>query len=99
MKWLTCSVETMTPALGLGHILRLLATHHITREVAPNVFANNRISSMLDTGKDPHDLITRCALAKRKYGSADTARSPQGKYDDTNGIAAFVGLWCVAGIA
>ncbi|KAF7349633.1 hypothetical protein MSAN_01689400 [Mycena sanguinolenta] len=32
-------------------ILRLLAIHNIFREVAPNVFANNRISSVLDKGK------------------------------------------------
>ncbi|KAJ6586721.1 O-methyltransferase [Mycena sp. CBHHK59/15] len=35
----------------LARILRLLATHHMFREVAPNVFANNRISSALDKGK------------------------------------------------
>lgn len=34
-----------------GRILRLLATLHIFREVSPDVFANNRISSLLDTGK------------------------------------------------
>lgn len=46
--WHVC---TLTNALCLGHILRLLATHHITREVRPNVFANNRISAILDSGK------------------------------------------------
>ena len=33
------------------HILRLLATHHIVRECAPNIFTMNRISSLLDSGK------------------------------------------------
>ncbi|KAJ7748947.1 S-adenosyl-L-methionine-dependent methyltransferase [Mycena metata] len=42
----------------LGEILRLLATHHIFREVSPNVFANNRISSVLDKGKALSDLLT-----------------------------------------
>lgn len=37
--------------LLLARILRLLATHHMFREVSPGVFANNRISSALDKGK------------------------------------------------
>ncbi|KAK7689556.1 hypothetical protein QCA50_007348 [Cerrena zonata] len=60
----------------LSHILRLLATHHITREVRPDVFANNRISSYLDSGKDLDSLT----------------KEPQNKYEDTDGNAAFVGL-------
>jgi hypothetical protein len=35
-----------------GHILRLLATYHIGKEVSPNTFANNRLSSFIDSGKD-----------------------------------------------
>ncbi|KAG7439818.1 O-methyltransferase [Guyanagaster necrorhizus] len=35
----------------LARILRLLASEHIFREVSPDVFANNRISSLLDTKK------------------------------------------------
>ncbi|TFK81372.1 hypothetical protein K466DRAFT_502247 [Polyporus arcularius HHB13444] len=60
----------------LAHMLRLLATHHITREVRPNVFANNRISAIMDSGKTPEDL----------------RRPSQDKYESTNGIAAFVNL-------
>jgi hypothetical protein len=41
----------------LGHVLRLLATHHILREVKPNVFANNRVSSAFDTGKNIEDIL------------------------------------------
>ncbi|KAF9066979.1 S-adenosyl-L-methionine-dependent methyltransferase [Rhodocollybia butyracea] len=63
----------------LAHILRLLATHHILREVSPDVFANNRLSSALDTGKSSEELM----------------RSPETKYNDTNGISAFVGMWYV----
>jgi hypothetical protein len=42
-----------------AHILRLLATHHVLREVTPNsdVFANNRISALLDTGKEVGALV------------------------------------------
>ncbi|KAJ7595702.1 O-methyltransferase [Mycena floridula] len=60
----------------LAHILRLLATHHIIREVSPNVFANNRLSSMIDTGKSFEEL----------------KKNPEEKYRDTNGISAFVGM-------
>ncbi|KAJ7143715.1 hypothetical protein C8R44DRAFT_139056 [Mycena epipterygia] len=39
----------------LAHILRLLATHHLLREAAPDIFATNRISSLIDT---VHDFFT-----------------------------------------
>ncbi|KAJ7080600.1 O-methyltransferase [Mycena belliarum] len=63
----------------LAHILRLLATHHLVREVAPDVFATNRICSLIDTGKPLHALLA----------------NPERKYDgDASGVAAFVGLCC-----
>ncbi|PAV21548.1 S-adenosyl-L-methionine-dependent methyltransferase [Pyrrhoderma noxium] len=37
----------------LTRILRFLATNHWFREVSPNIFAHNLLSSLLDTGKDP----------------------------------------------
>lgn len=45
------SEQTGVESTKLAHILRLLATHHIIRECTPNVFATNRISSLLDSGK------------------------------------------------
>ncbi|KAJ7263048.1 hypothetical protein C8J57DRAFT_1719238 [Mycena rebaudengoi] len=63
----------------LAHILRLLATHHLLRETAPDVFARNRIGSLVESGKRVDELFS--------HGSP-----PERKYDDTNGIAAFVGL-------
>ncbi|KAJ7143712.1 hypothetical protein C8R44DRAFT_845906 [Mycena epipterygia] len=63
----------------LAHILRLLATHHLLREAAPDVFATNRISSLIDTGKPLHALV---AHPERKYD------------DDASAVAAFVGLCC-----
>ncbi|KAJ7910449.1 O-methyltransferase-domain-containing protein [Mycena leptocephala] len=61
----------------LAHILRLLATHHILREAAPDVFAANRISSLIDSGKPLHALVA----------------NPERKYDgDASAVAAFVGL-------
>ncbi|RPD58012.1 S-adenosyl-L-methionine-dependent methyltransferase [Lentinus tigrinus ALCF2SS1-7] len=65
----------LTPA-HLGHILRLLATSHYLREVKPNVFANNRVSSYIDSGKSVAYLC----------------ESPDKKYTDTDGVAAFVAL-------
>ncbi|PIL29533.1 hypothetical protein GSI_08341 [Ganoderma sinense ZZ0214-1] len=65
----------LTPA-HLSHILRLLATGHYLREVAPDVFANNRASSYIDTGKTVAQL----------------REAPEKKYNDTDGVAAYVGV-------
>ncbi|KAG2033087.1 S-adenosyl-L-methionine-dependent methyltransferase, partial [Suillus americanus] len=60
---------------ALAHPLRLLSTHHILRETAPDTFALTRVATLLDSGKSVADVF-----AKYK------------KYEDTSGIAAFVGL-------
>ena len=39
-----------------GHVLRLLATYHWLREVRPDVFANNRLSSFIDSGKSTEQI-------------------------------------------
>ncbi|KAF8634693.1 hypothetical protein AX15_000751 [Amanita polypyramis BW_CC] len=65
----------------LAHALRLLATHHIVREVAPDVFALNRISSLIDSGKSLEELRNLEQMGR-----------PELKYRDTNGIAAFTGM-------
>lgn len=65
-----------------GRLLRLLANRHIFREVSPNVFANNRISSLLDTCKDPAHLIS----------------SPTSKHDDTSGFVALVEMLLTDGL-
>ena len=51
---------TVRRLLSPGHAarcLRFLATEHIYRELKPDVFTNNRISSMLDTLKPSKDII------------------------------------------
>ncbi|KII89667.1 hypothetical protein PLICRDRAFT_559932 [Plicaturopsis crispa FD-325 SS-3] len=58
----------------LGRILRLLATEHIFKEVSPDVFANNRISSAADTGKPASDIFA----------------NPAEKHVATNGLAAIL---------
>ena len=42
-----------------ARVLRTLATNHIFSEILPDVFANNRISSCLDTGKSVQDILAR----------------------------------------
>jgi hypothetical protein len=46
-----------------AHILRLLATHHILLERTPDVFATNRISSLVDSGKDWGVCVKRYATS------------------------------------
>ncbi|RDB28142.1 4-O-methyltransferase 1 [Hypsizygus marmoreus] len=61
----------------LGRILRYLATHHIFREVSPNQFANNRISSYFDTGKSSQDILA----------------NPSEKYHGTSGAVGYIGTF------
>jgi hypothetical protein len=49
--------------LDAAHILRLLATHHILREAAPDVFAANRISSLIDSGKPLRELVAKYVVS------------------------------------
>ena len=43
----------------IARILRLLATNGVFREIAPDIFANNRLSSALDKHQDPKILFSR----------------------------------------
>ncbi|KAG5350527.1 hypothetical protein C0989_010597 [Termitomyces sp. Mn162] len=58
----------------LARMLRFLATHHIYREIKPDVFTNTRISSLLDTLKPSQDIIDH----------------PETKYENTRGMAALI---------
>ncbi|KAI0761083.1 S-adenosyl-L-methionine-dependent methyltransferase [Trametes elegans] len=60
----------------IGHVLRLLATYHWVREVRPDVFTNNRLTALIDSGKSVEALKA----------------APQKKYDETDGVAAFAGM-------
>ncbi|KAG6807436.1 hypothetical protein H0H92_007557 [Tricholoma furcatifolium] len=57
----------------LARLLRLLANRHVYREVGPDVFANNRISSTLSTGKTFEKIMEQ----------------PISKFDDTDGFCAM----------
>lgn len=39
-----------------ARFLRYLCSNHVYKEVSPDVFANNRISSLIDTGKSIEEL-------------------------------------------
>ncbi|KAI0260059.1 S-adenosyl-L-methionine-dependent methyltransferase [Gloeopeniophorella convolvens] len=58
----------------LARILRLLSTNYIFTEVSPDVFANNRLSSVLDTGKPIDELLA----------------NPESKYVGTLGITSLM---------
>ncbi|KAK6980977.1 O-methyltransferase-domain-containing protein [Favolaschia claudopus] len=62
------AAPSKTNAALLARILRLLATHNIFREVKPNVFANNRISAVLDKGKPSSVLFEK--RAERLVGTS-----------------------------
>ncbi|CAA7266025.1 unnamed protein product [Cyclocybe aegerita] len=57
----------------IGRFLRILANHHIYREIKPNVFTNTRISSMLDTLKPTAELFAH----------------PEQKHENTPGLTAM----------
>jgi len=59
----------------LASIMCYLATHHIFREIEPDVYVNNRLSSVWDTGKSLEEIKS----------------NPLEKFDGTNGIAALIG--------
>ncbi|KAI0682001.1 S-adenosyl-L-methionine-dependent methyltransferase [Earliella scabrosa] len=56
-----------------SHVLRLLATYHWLREVTPDVFTNNRLSSYIDSGKSTKQITN----------------DPAAKYDESDGVAAY----------
>ncbi|KAA1478069.1 S-adenosyl-L-methionine-dependent methyltransferase [Dentipellis sp. KUC8613] len=59
----------------LGRFLRFLSVNHVYREVTPDVFANTRISSLLDTLKPSAEIIA----------------DPEHKYDGTIGLPSLAG--------
>lgn len=71
------SASVGVDSVKISHILRLLATHHLVREREPDVFALNRVSALLDSGRS----FTECRAA------------PEKKYDaEGGGVAALAAL-------
>lgn len=75
-----------------ARILRLLATNYIFTEVSPDVFANNRLSSVLDTGKPVEELLAKLvpSLFKLTYCGELRIFSPESKHIGTPGITSFI---------
>jgi hypothetical protein len=73
----------------LARVLRLLATNHIFTEVSPDVFANNRLSSVLDTGKSVEELLARLAL-NHWSNNIFTVVSPESKHIGTLGMTSII---------
>ncbi|KAF8577502.1 S-adenosyl-L-methionine-dependent methyltransferase [Ramaria rubella] len=65
-------------AQKLSRLIRFLATHHIYKEITPNVYTNTRISSLMDTLKPSADII-------KEY-----CPSPAHKHDNTLGLTALM---------
>lgn len=63
-NWVCMKESIFYPLIVLlARILRLLATNHIFTEVSPDVFANNRLSSVLDTGNSVEELLAKSVLS------------------------------------
>ncbi|KAK1230372.1 hypothetical protein PQX77_006543 [Marasmius sp. AFHP31] len=61
----------------LARFLRYLAALHIYRELSPGVFANNRISAVMDTGKNVKELFDSTdEVAKAAMLSWETITDP-----------------------
>ena len=73
-----------------ARVLRLLATNHIFTEVTPDVFANNRLSSVLDTGKPVEKLLARLVSSNVVHSSKLTIISPESKHIETLGITSLI---------
>ncbi|KAF7288814.1 S-adenosyl-L-methionine-dependent methyltransferase [Mycena chlorophos] len=71
----------------LARFLRALATHHVYREVAPNVFTNTRISSLIDTGNPSKEVLAN--PDKKHSGSTGMSAIAAHHLDEVFKAAAF----------
>jgi hypothetical protein len=82
-----------TSADKLGRVLRFLCSRHIFREVSPNVFSANRISSMLDTGKSHAEIVAKYVFIYLHWILPNYVASSFNKHDNTSGFPALMGHW------
>ena len=66
----SCCLSRISPS---ARCLRIMATNHIYREVNPDVFTNNRVSSLLDTLKPSAEIIAEYVSWSIRTGCSDTA--------------------------
>ncbi|KAG6860898.1 hypothetical protein C0995_006337 [Termitomyces sp. Mi166 len=76
------ALKTRQDPKKLARFLRYLATHHVYREIAPDVFTNNRISTVADTLKSSQEIIDKlddsfkgAAFAWETLADPETVRS------------------------
>ncbi|KAL1696338.1 S-adenosyl-L-methionine-dependent methyltransferase [Schizophyllum commune] len=83
----TCTDENI-----LGRALRLLCAHYVYRELSTDVFAHNRPSWLMDTGKDVHKVTQDAIDKKRTLDNFPFGLAPVNvdRYKDTNSIRAFL---------
>ncbi|KAJ7630070.1 O-methyltransferase [Mycena polygramma] len=74
--------------LKIARVLRPLATQHIFREVSPDVFAHNRISTTLDTGKSSKTVLS--APEDKHQGAAGFAAIVELSTDETFKAGAYI---------
>lgn len=73
-----------------ARVLRLLATSYIFTEVSPDVFTNNRLSSVLDTGKSVEELLTKLVLGLFTLDNQLRIVSPESKHIGTPGVTSIL---------
>jgi hypothetical protein len=73
-----------------ARILRILATNYIFTEVSPDVFANNRLSSVLDTGKSVEELLAKLVPSLLIFNDELRIVSPESKHTGTLGITSIL---------
>ena len=72
-------------------MLRKLASTFVFVEVAPNVFANNRLSSTLDTGKTVEEIKAKCVRIFRTLSTISTDyHSPVARFTGALGVASLI---------
>jgi hypothetical protein len=73
-----------------ARVLRLLATNYIFTEVSPDIFANNRLSSVLDTRKSVEELLAKLVTILLIFDDELRTFSPESKHTGTLGITSML---------
>ncbi|KAH7870634.1 S-adenosyl-L-methionine-dependent methyltransferase [Lentinula edodes] len=84
-------VDELSLATGIGssyiaRVLRYLATRHFFKEVSPNVFAHNRLSSLLTKAKSLKEIKEESVeyLSINPLSSSVESFSPASRYDNSS---------------
>jgi hypothetical protein len=75
-----------------ARVLHLLVTNYIFTEVSPDVFASNRLSSVLDTGKSVQELLAKLVSSLFMFIDELRSVSPESKHIGTLGFTSILDL-------